>query len=132
MYAHNNHYKWIEKNYNIKCSKLGKEIANIIGFVGQGIYNCPINHKKVNWKDNYCIEIIWYGSFASYDFGRLTWLLIECFDRMIRVEIKPHSFKYLKLLFHKRKTRDINANFYDRLPTIDWIIKMQREIFHRR
>lgn len=35
-YAHNDHYKWIETNESVKCSELGKEVANILGFVGEG------------------------------------------------------------------------------------------------
>ena len=130
-YAHNEHYKWIEQNYNIKCSELGKEVSNIIGFVGGGIYNSPVNHKKTDYTNPYFIEIIWRGSFSNYDFAKLTYLLIECFDRMIRIDIRPHSFSYLKLLFHKRKTRDFNAGMSKRLPTIEHMIKRQRELFNR-
>ena len=37
-YAHDKHYEWIESAYNVKCSDLGKQVANILGYVGLGIY----------------------------------------------------------------------------------------------
>lgn len=131
-YAHNNHYKWIEDSLEIKCSELGKDVANILGFVGKGIYNCPINHKKIDWSNTNYIDVTWRGSFSNYDFSKLTELIIECFYNLIRVSIKPHSFEYLKLQFHKRKTRNINAHMCEKLPTLEYMIEQQRELFGRK
>lgn len=130
-YAHNNHYKWIEKSLNIKCSNLGIDVSNILGFVGRGIYNCPINPAKTDWTHSDYIEVIWMGYFSNYDFSQLTELLIECFERMIRITINPHSFRYLKLQFWKRKTRDINSDIHLRLPTLEYMINTQNELFRR-
>lgn len=29
-YAHNKHFEWIESAHKVKCSDLGKEVANIL------------------------------------------------------------------------------------------------------
>jgi hypothetical protein len=130
-YAHNDHYKWIESNYGVKCSDLGKEVANILGFVGGGIYNAPIRTEKIDWTDDYCIEVNWEGSLPNYDFSRLTYLVIECFERMIRVSIEPCNFRNLKLRFWRRKTRDLNAGLSERLPTLQHMINVQNELYGR-
>lgn len=128
-YAHNNHYKWIESNENVKCSELGKEVANILGFVGGGIYNAPISYHKTDWAHENYIEVIWEGYMSNYDFARLTYLLIECFERMIRVTINPHAFRYLKLQFWKRYTRE--GSISERLPTLETMIDIQNKLYGR-
>lgn len=37
-YAHDKHYGWIESAYYVKCSDLGKQVANILGYGGRCIY----------------------------------------------------------------------------------------------
>ncbi len=128
-YAHNNHYEWIEKCYNLKCSELGKEVANIIGWVGRGIYNAPCDTKKINWTDNHCIELNWSQALANYDGQQLTDLVIECHRRMIRVSIQP-NMRYLKMMFWKRTTRSFQESIFARMPDIEYMIQKRDEYFN--
>jgi hypothetical protein len=127
-YAHNDHYKWIEENYNITCSPLGKEVANIIGFIGGGIYNAPCNVEKVDWNNNIRIELNWGKSLANYDGQQLTDLVIECHRRMIRVSIEP-NMRYIRMTFHQRITRSFEASISKRMPDIETMISMRDSAF---
>jgi hypothetical protein len=120
-YAHNNHYEWVESAYKLKCSPLGKEVANILGYVGRGIYNAPINTSKINWADDYCIQVSWSTGLSNFDFKTLTELVIECHRRMIRVTIGP-NMKNLKIQFWQRHSR--TGSMSKRMPDIEEMIEM--------
>ncbi len=122
-YANNDHWKWVESSYKIKCSDLGKEVANILGFVGRGIYNAPFNTKKVDWTNNQWIEANWEQSMANFDGRQLTELVIECHRRMIRVSVQPCSPRHMKLMFWQRQSR--TGDMSHRLPDIEEMIKIQ-------
>ena len=64
-YAHFNHYEWVEGRTGKICSPLGRKVANILGYVAGGIYNAPINHKKIEWDDPYCISLAWRGELSQ-------------------------------------------------------------------
>ena len=129
-YAHNDHYKWIENVYKLKCSDLGKEVANTLGYVFRGIYNTPINHKKVEWNNMQYIEVLLHRYISTYDGQELTSLVIECFRRMLRMTINPCNFRNLKLQFWQRKTCDMSAGMGQRLPTIEYMIQQRDNLFN--
>ena len=127
-YAHFEHYQWIERACNVKCSNLGIKVANILGYVGNGIYNAPINYRKINWEDDYYIGVNWNSPMSNWDFPELTKLVIECHRQMIRVSIAP-NMRSIKITFHQRKTRDKNAGTMKRLPDIEEMIEMRDKDF---
>lgn len=127
-YAHNDHYKWIESNYNLKCSVIGKEVANILGYVGSGIYNASFDTKKVDWTHPTRIELNWKHPMANWDFCELTKLVIECHRRMIRVQIEP-NMRYIKMRFHQRFSRNLKDGFSTCLPDIEDMIRMRDEAY---
>ena len=130
-YAHNCHWEWIQKmRPEHTMSELGKEVANILGYVGRGIYNAPINHRKIDWEDPYVIEVCWSRSMANWDFPSLTELVIECHRRMIRVEIEGATVRRIRMLFHQRTAREGSTT--TRLPDIEEMIKRQDEFFGRK
>lgn len=54
------HAAWIDRNLwpRQNMSDLGKTVANIIGYVGSGIYNTPIAYDKTNWSDDRYIKVL--------------------------------------------------------------------------
>jgi hypothetical protein len=122
-YAHDDHWEWIESAHGVKCSDLGKHVANILGYVGRGIYNAPFNTEKVDWSRERSIEVNWMRSMANFDYDMLTQLVIECHRRMIRVEISPCSPRHIKFQFWQRKTRTGYMN--ERMPDIEEMIAIQ-------
>ena len=121
-YAHDNHFQWLELTTKKHCSPLGKEVANVLGFVGNGLYNAPIEVKKTDWTDDLVISVVWFGGFANWDNFELSALLIECHRRLLRVEIEPHKSSSLKLNFWQRKSRD--GGISQRLPELSTLQDM--------
>ena len=128
-YAHNEHFEWIESAYDVKCSEIGKQVANILGYVGRGIYNAPFNTKKVDWTHPICIEVNWGQSMANYDGCQLTNLIIECHRRKVRVSIQP-NMRTLKIMFWQRSSR--TGSMFERMPDIEDMIKSQDEQWGRQ
>lgn len=128
-YAHDDHYEWIESAYKVKCSPLGKEVANILGYVGRGIYNAPFKTKRVDWQDPYCITVNWEHDMANWDGCALTNLVIECHRRMVRVSISP-NMRTMRLMFHLRHSRE--GRISERLPDIEEMVAIQDKHWGRK
>lgn len=96
---------WIKSALQITdMSPLGEEVANILGELYLGIYHLQSSPlKKVDWsqRDNIDVVLGWQ-SFSTYDNDKLTKLCFLAHHRAVRVEIYPHSFKYLRLVFSRR------------------------------
>lgn len=121
-YANENHYKWVESNTGQKCSPLGRTVANVLGYVGRGIYNAPVNTDRVDWTDDYCLAVVWSGDMANWDQPRLSLLWVECHRRMLRVSIDGCAPGRLKLRFHQRQTRE--GGNCKRLPDCEEMIAL--------
>lgn len=119
-YAHNNHYKWVESNYCV-CSDLGKQVANILGFVCRGIYNAQINHSKIEWGNPSYIKVHLRSTLANFDGQTLTDLVLVCHEKMVRVEIRPSNPQGLCLIFWQRKSRD--GDISTRMPSIETMVE---------
>jgi len=87
-YAHNNHAAWLSGHLKIKPSPLGAKIANILGYVGGGLYNCPVDLRKTDWTNTFIIKVIWKNNhLTNWDDFALSRLWVRCHREMIRVEI---------------------------------------------
>ncbi len=127
-YANNYHWEWVQAlNKDEPMSKLGKTVANILGYVGYGIYNCPISHRRIDWTDDYFIEVNWSNSLSNWDFDNLTRLILECHERFIRIELSGSSPRRMRMLFHQRKTR--KGLISERMPTIEEMIERRKIAF---
>lgn len=123
-YAYMDHAGWVEKNLRPpqEMSPLGKRVANIIGYAGGGIYNCPVNVNKTDWTDPYYIKVLFGKYLCNWDFCDLSKLWILCHRKMVRVEINPCSPTHLKIEFWQRKKRDGGTS--ERLPDCEEMIEM--------
>ncbi len=129
-YAHNDHWEWVQTLQKDKpMSELGKTVANILGYVGCGMYNCPISHKRIDWTDDYCIVVNWSHSLSNWDFDNLTRLVLECHERLVRIDIAGIAPRYLRMIFHQRKSREGYMNL--RLPTIETMIERRKKAFEK-
>lgn len=111
---------------NKSVSNLGIEVANLLDELYNGIYHIRHNAlAKVSWDNEIYISIIVEdASFATYDFNRLTKLVVLCHDKCMRCEIHGKGPGYIELIFHKRKCRD--GQIYERHPTIEDHVKLIR------
>ena len=127
-YANNDHWKWVQALQKDKrMSELGKTVANILGYVGYGIYNCPLSHKRIDWTDDYCIVINWRHSLSNWDFDNLTRLVLECHERLVRINLAGSAPGYIRMTFHQRKSRE--GNMSERMPTIEEMIERRKTAF---
>ncbi len=78
---------------------------------------------------NYKLHEFGYGwmvkdytmGWATFDYSVLTRFVLMCHDKCIRGEIRPHTFKEMKIIIHKRQNRD--GKFTERHPTIETAIE---------
>lgn len=110
-------------------SPLGKDVADLLGDLYLGIYHIPERTlEKVNWGNNQYISIVVRDDdFSTYDFDRLTRLVVLCHDRCLRCEIHGRGFNYLELMFHRRK-RD-GKELWERHPTIEDAVERCRKAY---
>jgi hypothetical protein len=110
---------------DFKMSSLGKDVADLLGQMYQGIYHIDKEALKVDWSNEHWIEIVVsHHAMATWDYNRLTAFVILCHDRCLRGSIEVANFGLLRLVFHRRD-RDSKDNMR-RHPAMEEAIKMIR------
>ena len=74
---------------------------DILGIVGNGIYNAPISWKTVYW-DERVIAVSWRNSLATFDFSQLTRFVFLCHEARIRGDISPKDFRHVEIMMSER------------------------------
>jgi len=122
------HWEWLENSYKeqkIICSEHGRNVAQILGIVFSGLYHIMTKLEKVNWSHESAIEIKFgYCGMSTFDFDRLSKLVILCHDACIRLEIQPHTFNSMRFWFHRRDGRE--GGISRRHPTIEQAVEKAR------
>jgi hypothetical protein len=121
-YAYMDHAGWVRKNIDYEMSELGKTVANIVGYSGGGIYNCPVNVDKTDWSDPWYIKVMFGKYLTNWDFCDLSKLWVLCHRKMVRIEINPCSPTHLKIEFWQRKKREGGTS--ERLPDCEEMIAL--------
>jgi hypothetical protein len=121
--------KWLKRShwkYGKDISPLGREVANILGQAWLGLYHVDGNAvERVDWSDPYCIQInLRYAQLSTWDFNRLTVLVVLCHDRMVRLDIDGTGPGYTRFTFHQRACRE--GGISERHPTMERAIEMIR------
>lgn len=110
---------WIKSSLKIKdMSPLGEAVADLLGDVWSGIYHLDSKKlRRVDWSDAHCVSVqIYYQQLSTFDSSALTWLVVLCHDRCLRMSIDAVTVKTLQLTFHQRQ-RD--GGISERMPTIE-------------
>lgn len=74
---------------------------DILGIVGNGIYNAPIAWESVYWMPR-MISVSWRHSLATWDFTQLTRLVFLCHEARIRADIAPKGFREIEITLSER------------------------------
>ena len=123
----NKHYgaDYVKKNICKEISPIGIEVANILGQVWRGIYHLEneIKNARTVWSNAEHIEIVIRGNLATWDYDKLTALVILSHDRAVRMEISGASNNYLRLRFHPRERTGF---LRQRHPTLEDAIEYTR------
>lgn len=116
---------WISEVTRKPISDLGRDVADILGQVYQGIYHLDKQALKVDWSNEDWIEIVIWGCLCTWDFSHLTNLVIMCHETAIRLELIAAAPNYLRLVFYRRK-RQAEATS-KRHPTIEEAVERVRK-----
>lgn len=114
------HAGWVEENnkaYNKinakrrawkpvpeKLNRFQAKVMDILGMVGGGIYNAPINWEKVVWSfGGRGLSVPWRdGRMATFDYYALTNLVLLCHEARIRCEVRAKAAGHFELVFFQR------------------------------
>jgi hypothetical protein len=73
----------------------------------------------------YGIEVsAWASGWATFDYSKLTGLVVRAHDEMVRVEVRPSGPRRIKFAMWKRHSR--TGSMSERHPTIEDAIAMHR------
>lgn len=104
---------WVEGALRVKCSPLGREVADVLGQAFLGIYHVSREAKRVDWSDTRIIEFRYGRSLATYDADELTRLVVLCHEcdnpRCVRLD-------HLFLGSHADNMRDRRAKGRGKVP----------------
>lgn len=104
-----------------------RAIGLLCSAFGMGPWNIQVNWDRVEWgSERYTKFVTSAHGLATWDFNRLTRLVIGAHDECIRVEISPCAFRYLKIEMWPREGRD--GCMSRRHPTIEQAIENYRRV----
>lgn len=116
---------WIRESLKKPLSAIGEKAANILGEAYQGIYHLPHGSlRTTDWNDPHLCEVWVYDDIATWDGNALTTLVILAHDECVRLAIRVHNQRRLRLWFSPRD-REAKSSSY-RHPTIEEAIKRAR------
>lgn len=120
-------HDWVEASLKIELTVFQKRVADIIGFVWRGIYHLPAKRLRAAFEippawDG--VELLVFDELSTWDFNKLTELVVLCHDQCIRLSVGPANPRYLRLLFHPREREGSTSQ---RHPTIEQAIEAIRE-----
>ncbi len=119
------------RNYKPRPEKLTEfqaKVMDILGMVGGGIYNAPINWEKVQWGEGgrWSMMIVpWRdGRMSTFDFYPLTNLVFLCHEARIRCEIRARVAGHFQLMLSQRSHQ---GGMSERHPNLDEAVASFRE-----
>lgn len=84
-----------------ELNEFQKRVCDILGMVGNGIYNAPLA-QKIDWNYGHGVSVIWKHGMATFDFCELTRLVFLCHEARIRCDVSPGGPRMLRLSFWQR------------------------------
>lgn len=104
------------------------KVIDILGMVGGGIYNAPINWDKLEWGTGIRhsgMFVPWRdGRMSTFDFYPLTLLVFLCHEARIRCEISASASGHFRLSFFQRVA---TGGMAERHPNLDEAVAAFRE-----
>lgn len=92
--------EWVISALGRQPSPLGCQVADILGYVWQGIYHIGRSAlERVKWEDEGLVSVVIKGELATFDNDYLARLVILASDADLRLGIEGKGPHYLKLSF---------------------------------
>lgn len=120
------HWEWLQRDLQYvrpgtNISPFGKKVAQIIGTTWAGIYHLnakAYREARTQWdSDKHIFIIIRDWELSTWDFDKLTKLVILSHDYCVRIAIEAVAPGYVKISFWNRKSRE--GSISSRHPTIE-------------
>lgn len=99
----------------------------ILGIVGGGIYNAPIEWDSVRWEARFII-LNWRGELSTYDFSGLTNAVLLAHDAGIRLGVAP-KMRWLEITLHQRVRRQEQMSSASSHPSMEAAVASHRARF---
>jgi hypothetical protein len=114
----------VHKSAPEKLSEFQRNVVDILGMVGGGIYNAPINIEKIDWSYGGGISVVWQQKeFATFDYNTLTLLVFLCHDARIRCSVSACGPRNMRLSFWQRQA---SGDVCVRHPNLEEAVKAFR------
>lgn len=105
-------------------SPFQRRAIDILGIVGNGIYNAPLAWGTVVWDPRF-ISVKWRNGMSTFDFMALTRFVFLCHEARIRGDIHP-AMHHLEITLSERSHEGDIAR---RHPSLDEAVAAWREEF---
>lgn len=100
-------------------------IEVLVKAMNMGVYNIPVNWEGVDWRYGSGTRFALCGELSTYDFDKLTRLVIAAHELCVRVEIKPCNMRHMYICMWSRKMR--SARMHHIHPTIESAVAEYRK-----
>lgn len=94
--------RWVESTTKRLLLPWQHDAMAVLGAMSHGIHNFPTKLKNAEFDPRYIKVNFPRMGMATYDFDRLTRLVIAAHDKLIRVELTPCNFQYTTMMLHPR------------------------------
>ncbi len=116
--------RWVEAQGK-PMSELGRQVAEVLGAVYQGIYHVSHEVGRTDWSRPDVVEVVLAEyEVATFDAEHLSRLVILCHDACVRLAIRP-CMRNLRLVFTRRRRDGCTV---ERHPTIEEAIERARKL----
>ena len=88
-----------------KLNGFQRRAVTLLGIVGNGIYNAPINWETAYWGHK-CLIVSWGRELSTWDFCGLTQAVFLAHDAAIRFSVSAHTFRELQISLHEREPQE--------------------------
>lgn len=85
-----------------KLNPFQRRVMTIVGIIGGGVYNAPVEWNSVSWRHPRMLFLTWNSSLSTVDYSDLTTAVLLAHDAAIRLQVAPHM-RNLQLGFHERE-----------------------------
>lgn len=108
-----------------KLNPFQRRAFDILGIVGNGIYNAPIGWEGLTWHPQFII-CSWRKGFGTFDFNELTHFVFLCHEARIRGHIGWSGPRLLEVALHERAAA---GSMSQRHPNLDEALAAWRDVF---
>lgn len=111
-----------------KLNDFQRRAFTILGIVGGGIYNAPIEWESVRWSHPRMLVLNWRNSMSTWDFSELTTAVLLAHDAAIRLSISP-KMRWLEIMMHEREPHVEGMRLSLGHPTLEQAVARHRARF---